>query len=236
MEASELLGLLARTLAGIDADLAMPSRLCRACVEILGAQSGAVTLSASPEERLTVSTSDGVSAHIGDLEDMLGEGPGHLALVEDRIVVTPIDGAHPVDDAFPLFSQLVASIRGPATAYAVPMRVSGRVVGVLSLYVEAGRLARDPEDAQFLADAVGMALLGQVDSFDWSTRSRIHQATGMVIAQLGIGPSDALAVLRAHAFAHSTTLETIAREVLARRLAFTYDDTNAVQIERTEEP
>jgi hypothetical protein len=116
------------------------------------------------------------------------------------------------------------------------MRVAGRVVGVLSLYVTTDHLARELEDAQFLADAVGMALLGQIDSLDWSTRSQIHQATGMVTAQLGIPPSDALAILRAHAFATSATLRSVAHDVIARRIVFTYDETHAVHTERSEEP
>ncbi|WP_251152829.1 GAF and ANTAR domain-containing protein [Cellulosimicrobium sp. Marseille-Q4280] len=236
MDASALLGLLARSLAGIDPDMAMPSRLCRACVEILGAQSGALTVRATPEDRVTVSSSDGMSAEIEDLEELLGEGPGQLALDEDRIVVTELDGDSPTDRSFPVFSHLVASITGPATAYAVPMHAGGRVIGVLSLYVTTSRLARDADDVQFLADAVGTALLGEIESIDWSARSRIHQATGMVTAQLHISPRDALAVLRAHAFAGSATLEDVAQDVLARRIGFTDHETDAITIERTEEP
>jgi hypothetical protein len=229
------MGMLARALAGTDADMPMPSRLCRACVEILGAQSGALTLSATPEARLTVSTSDGVSTQIDDLEETLGEGPGRVALVEERVVVTPVDRDGPVDETFPLFSHMVRGLGGPGVAHAVPMRVAGRVVGVLSLYA-TGELARGPEDVQFLADAVGLALLSELDSLDWSTRAQIHQATGMVTAQLRIAPSDALAILRGHAFANATTLETVAHDILARRLVFAYDGARAVETRRTEEP
>lgn len=49
----------------------------------------------------------------------------------------------------------------------------------------------------------------------------VHQATGMVVAQLGIGPEDALARLRAHAFATQRLLSDVARDVVARRLRFT---------------
>ena len=45
------------------------------------------------------------------------------------------------------------------------------------------------------------------DSGAWSSRAGIHQATGMVIAQLGISPDDALAVLRAHAYAEDIPLD-----------------------------
>lgn len=236
MDASQLLRLLARALADVETELPMPSRMCRAAVEVLGAQSGAVVVSATPEERLTVSTSDGMSAHIEDLEQLLGEGPGRLALDQDRIVVAELDGGSPMDASFPLFSSLVSELSGPATFYAAPMRVGGHTVGVLTLYVSGGRLTRDLADLQFLADAVGAAVVGDVDSLDWSIRAQVHQAAGMVTAQLRIPPADALAVLRAHAFAASSTLDAVANDVIARRLTFTQDGLDAVESERTEEP
>ncbi|MGF0118491.1 GAF and ANTAR domain-containing protein [Promicromonospora sp. Marseille-Q5078] len=234
MDASHLLGLLADTLARIDGDMTLAARLCRACVEILGAEGGALTVSPSPDERLVVSTSDGMSARIEDLQEVLGEGPAQLALEQDRLVVMPIDGARA--DAFPVFAQMVRSIGGPITAYAVPMRVHGTVMGVLSLYTTDARLSRDLVDAQFLADAVGTSLLDDTEPIDWSTQARIHQAAGMVTAQLRIPPADAIAVLRAHAFARSSTLQDVVDDVLDHRLDFTHDDTSDDQTERTEEP
>jgi hypothetical protein len=46
----------------------------------------------------------------------------------------------------------------------------------------------------------------------------------MVIAQLRVGPDDALAILRAHAYAHDTTLAEIAEQVVDRRLDFSRGD------------
>jgi hypothetical protein len=43
----------------------------------------------------------------------------------------------------------------------------------------------------------------------------------MVVAQLGISAADALARLRAHAFAEQRLLSEVARDVVARRLRFT---------------
>ena len=45
----------------------------------------------------------------------------------------------------------------------------------------------------------------------------------MVIVQLGISATDALARLRAHAFVHRRLLIDVARDVVARRLVFTPD-------------
>jgi hypothetical protein len=46
----------------------------------------------------------------------------------------------------------------------------------------------------------------------------------MVIAQLGIGVEDALAVIRANAFSRSTSLRSVAEDVLERRLTFPLDE------------
>jgi hypothetical protein len=48
----------------------------------------------------------------------------------------------------------------------------------------------------------------------------VHQASGMVAAQLGIGVGDALVRLRAHAFGNDRPLADVARDVVARRLRF----------------
>ena len=55
------------------------------------------------------------------------------------------------------------------------------------------------------------------------TRDRVSQATGMVVAQLKITPTDALALLRAHAFAHGTTVAEVSRGIIGRELDFAAD-------------
>ena len=100
-------------------------------------------------------------------------------------------------------------------------------LAILTAYQTHERgLSRSCADAQFLADAIGVAVLGGMDSGDdddqlWATRDQVSQATGMVVAQLKIAPPDALALLRAHAFAHGTTVVDVSRGVLARKLDFT---------------
>jgi hypothetical protein len=260
MDSAEILALLARTLARGHAagQTAGPlaARLCDACTEILGADAGILTL-ASATERLTVPTAESAFTQLEDLQMVLGEGPATLAFAEGRTVVAHLDGheGHPRPDddaAYPVFATMAADIDGPVTVYAVPMRPSGRVVGVLTLYLRNGELTRPLEEAEFLADAAGAALLGDPDTADvgsqptWPGRARMHQATGIVVAQLGIAPADALAVLRAHAFGRASTLESVVADVLARRLSFSYDEDSddgtasdgivSNQQPRTEEP
>jgi ANTAR domain len=52
-------------------------------------------------------------------------------------------------------------------------------------------------------------------------RAEIHQATGMVLAQLGVSATEALARLRGYAFVEQRLLIDVARDVVARRLRFT---------------
>ena len=222
---STVLARLAGAVAAGARDQPLAVRLCIACVEILGADGGAITLASTRPERLTVSTSNGTSARIEDLQDVLGEGPGQEAFREGRAVVTHVDGAR--GGPFPMFTELAGDIAGPLTVWAIPMHPGGTTIGVITVYRAGGALSQSLDDAQFLADAVGAALLddtattGTVALAAWSDRARVHQATGMVVAQLAIAPGDALAILRAHAYAESATLDEIARAVVDRELSFT---------------
>jgi AmiR/NasT family two-component response regulator len=49
---------------------------------------------------------------------------------------------------------------------------------------------------------------------------RFHQATGMVMAQMGIDAGSATDVLRAHAWSYDRLLMDTASEVVARTLTF----------------
>jgi AmiR/NasT family two-component response regulator len=55
-----------------------------------------------------------------------------------------------------------------------------------------------------------------------STRE-VHQATGMIMAQLGVGAMVAFARLQASAFASGQLLTEVARDVVARLVRFDFD-------------
>jgi ANTAR domain len=157
---------------------------------------------------------------------VLGEGPGPTAYETNTITVSD-----PRVDAgrWPLFTDAASNVPGVNLIYAVPIRSHDHVIGVLTVHQDIPDLP-DPDQAQFLADAIGAALTkdvpaqeAELDTGPWSTRSEIHQATGMVLAQLRIGPDDAMALLRAHAFSHNLTLAEVAEQITHRRLRFTDD-------------
>lgn len=220
MDPPELLSMLVRKLVESDDSRPLLPRLCEACVDTFQAQGGALTVSAGPGEQAAVST-PGVFEDLEPLQEVLGEGPVPQAMAEDRLVGVRIGTSV---DEYPVFSQLTESVIGAPTLYAVPMRGDGRVIGAISLYVTAHPQARSPEGLQLVADAVGAVLLGSAELLDWSERSPFHLAIGMVVAQLGIGPDDASAMIRARAFSQSTSLLSAAQDVLERRVTFSYDD------------
>jgi len=224
-----VLAQLARVVASEGSDQPLPVRLCQASIAILGADGAAITLSYTEAARLTVCATDETSARLEDLQDVLGEGPGPDAYRTGRIVRAEL--AKDESRRWPTFAAAAQAVVGPAAISALPIRPGMDVLGVLTLYqLPARPLEREPAVAQFLADAVGAALLrdgGLQDDLGagpWSARAQVDQATGMVVAQLGVSPEDAVALLRAHAYADNASMATIAAEIIERRLDFSLHD------------
>jgi hypothetical protein len=149
-----------------------------------------------------------------------------------RRPVLVADMSDPVQTArWPIYAAAVVEQAGVRAVFALPLQWGAIDVGVLDLYRRTpGSLSpTQMRDALNAADAATLILLGLLSgpgdeqSWDrsWGNRAEIHQATGMVVAQLGISAADALARLRAHAFAEQRLLGEVARDVVARRLSFT---------------
>jgi hypothetical protein len=65
----------------------------------------------------------------------------------------------------------------------------------------------------------GLDERGAGDPSRWAGDEQVvYQAVGMVVAQLRVSPFEALARLRAHAFAEGRTLDEVAMAVVERRL------------------
>jgi AmiR/NasT family two-component response regulator len=109
------------------------------------------------------------------------------------------------------------------------MHSAGDVIGTMNLYrISQSSLAESIDAVQFLADTLAATLLREpsalaemADASAWSSRAVVRQATGMLVAQLGVSIDDALAVLRSYAFANSAYLTDVARAVAKRKLNLT---------------
>jgi hypothetical protein len=216
---------LAKVLANQDQTRPLAHRLCAAGASIIGAAGAALTLQYGTDTRVTVCATDETAERLEDLQDVLGEGPGPTAYLTGRQVEVDVPSA--ADVRWPQFAAAAARSLGSRRLCAIPVRPDSSVLGVLTCH-QAPHLPL-PADAgmrQFIADAIGVALLQDPEAYagdtsgPWSTRALIHQATGMVVAQLRVPPEDALALLRAHAFTHDASLGDVADLVLRRDLDF----------------
>jgi GAF domain-containing protein len=232
---AKMLARLARLVAADDRREALAERLAEACRLILNVDGAAITVENTTLQRMTLYSTNDHAARLEDLQEVLGEGPSQDAFTTGAAIITTLDERNP---RWRELGSAVRRVMGAVTVHAMPMRPGGQVIGVLSLHTLQTRDSlpqHEPlEGAQFLADAVGAALLNDppegdgADTGPWSTRAEIHQATGMVIAQLGLHPQDALAILRAHAYAHDATLADIARQVVNRDLDFGSESSEAL--------
>lgn len=174
--------------------------------------------------------SDAAHAAVDELQFTLGEGP---CLDADR-------WAHPVlvpdlasdDGAWAAFST-AAIEHGVHAVFAFPLLVGAQRLGVLSLY----RATPGELDGADLADAIELSRIATHLLLDLEAdlapgmvperlgdilddRAPVHQATGMIAAQLDTDVATALSRLRAYAWAQDRSISDVAREVVDRVLRF----------------
>ena len=233
METSRRLRLLARLQEG-DAELD-PSRLCAVGAAVTGTTGAGIMLMSGDTPDGSLGSSDDVSALIEDLQFTLGAGPCIDAFQMGRPVAED-DLAGPHEARWPAFAP-PALEAGAAAVFGFPMRVGGIRLGALNLYrARPGPLTEAQHaDALALADIATQSVLvlqanapmGQVaveleQGADF--HYVVHQAAGMVAAQLEASIGHALVRLRAYAYAHDRPLDQVAGDVVSRVLRFEAGD------------
>jgi hypothetical protein len=222
VDRAAVLGRLAKLVADGDVRQLLAVRLCEAGRVLVGGRGSSISINSDDSSnRMTLASTDEIAARLENLQDVLGEGPCRDAYRLNSPVVTDLRGA--ASKLWPEFTRSVLEIAGNVTIHCYPMRPAGRPFGVYSVYSLDG-LDESGEVVQFLADAVGAAVLHDTPLREsdavWAARAVVHQATGMVAVQLRVSPEDALAMMRAHAFAHGATVSDIAEQIVNRRLDF----------------
>jgi len=184
-----------------------------------------VALAASPRE--SVYASSALGADLEDLTTIFGEGPGVDALGDGPALAADLREAWCLA-RWPIFAPAAVGL-GVHAAFAVPLQVGGIRLGVMDLYrVRPGALDRDHlVDVLQLADTACALLLdgpvsiaGKRPEGASLQHPEVHQATGMIVAQLGVNTAAALIRLRAYAYAHEERLRDVAADVVARRIRF----------------
>lgn len=228
MEKAHVLARLTRAVVDDGPGRPLPLRLCTAGVSLLGADGGAITLAYDRPQRLTLCTTSDAAARLEDLQDVLGEGPGSDSVRRATMVTALVTSAR--SELWPMFVRAAFEAIGEAAVFALPISSGPDVIGVFTVYQQPPRTLAESDDvAAFVANSIGAALLNDPASETpeglgtWASRALVHQATGMVMAQLGVSDDDALAVLRAHAFADNTSLAAISLSVTQRSYDFSLD-------------
>lgn len=209
-------------------------RLCAAAAQALSASGAAVTVLAEDGERGVTAASDRTSERIEELRFLLGEGPGTDAFAGRRPVLVP-DLAGEAVVRWPVYPPAAGDL-GVRAVFAFPLQVGAARLGVFEVYrfrpgqlssgelryalifaeIALTTLLDGQENAPLGAAADGLA--GAVER-----RAELFQAQGMVMVQLGVSLADALARVRAHAYAENRQLGEVAADIIARRLRFDPD-------------
>jgi hypothetical protein len=206
-------------------------RLCDVCAEVTGMKGAGIMLMSGDAPQGSVCSTDDTSALIEELQYELGEGPCVDAYHQDQPVLEP-DLAAPDTPRWVAFTP--AAVKAGARAiFGFPLQVGAVRLGAMNLYCDTpGGLSDDQHaDALVMADIAAQAVLvlqanappGRLAAeleAGGEFQYVVHQASGMVAAQLEVSVGQALIRLRAHAFGNDRPLSDVARDVVARNLRF----------------
>jgi hypothetical protein len=203
-------------------------RFMASVAEAAEADSAAVTVFGPGLIETLTAVSDDTAKAAQDAEFTLGEGPAREAMTSRRAVrATGIA----VRRRWPNYGPAVERL-GIRSIAAVPMGLTGVPLGALTLFGLHPRPDNDDLDGlRAIADTVATMLLPEGERngagddanpcsllAEVDHRAVIHQATGVVSVEYGCATPDALALIRARAFAEDRPIEDIASDIVDRKL------------------
>jgi hypothetical protein len=204
-------------------------RLCRAAVGLLDARGAVLTCAPQGPVRFTACATDEIAARLMEIEELVEDGPSAQAVGSGRSVGTLLGAPVPPtqrgsdEPGYALLAREVVATGAPVAVRAWPVRTAAGPVAVLTVHGPAA--LHGPErvhDGQVLADALAPAVLATGPAYGPARRA--HQAVGMVVAQTGLPPQDAAALLRARAWVRGEPVADVVAAVLERRLTLAEDD------------
>jgi hypothetical protein len=228
---------LGAAMAAAGTGLLAANELCEACVDLLGVDGAAISFIHDGASHGTFGSSSELSRRLDEFQFTLGQGPCLDAVAHARPVLVP-DLAAATEQRWPAFAGAVLDA-GVRAVFAFPVSIAAVPVGAIDLFCyQPGSLGIDRLDASLhAADLAALPLLDLM-GIDWTRtddgsepwtqlasleRVEVYQATGMIMAQLGVGPAEALIRLRGHAFAHGQTASEVAWAIVGRALSFEGD-------------
>jgi hypothetical protein len=203
-------------------------KLASPFLDLLPVTGVAISVLDREKKASVVHTSNDTAAQLEEIQFTLGEGPLFDCFSTAAPVLVPSVG----DDArWPLFVSHTHELNA-AAIFVFPLTLGAACVGTVLCYRDvAGRLDKDSiEVGSGLARAIsGPALRRAIelagdeaadDNAPIEMRREVHQATGMMLVQLDITATDALARMRAYAFSHGVGLREVAKNVVTGHLDF----------------
>ena len=205
-------------------------RLCRFAVDEMALSGCALVLMSGAESASVLAGAGRHAQTVTALQMELGEGPCLHAHAHGIPVLLPDLSAESAN-RWPAFAA-AALAAGVHAEFSLPLTVGPGGIGTLDLCRDRTGMLSDEHmaDALVAADIARDAVLYQQYApggpglpellAAGTDRLVVHQATGMIAAQLDDTIANALARLRAAAFASGRSLYDLAQDVVARRVRF----------------
>jgi len=217
-------------------------RFCAACAAALSVEGVVLALRSTETAPVLAHATGPLGGPLWDLQSTLGEGPAADAATVGETVISSDLRHAAAFRRWPVFAPAAVET-GIRTVVAIPLQVGMIRLGILELararpggfaeheladaftFAEFGlnlaiNLRADPELSEPVLD----------DIFGMNTE--IHQATGMIAAQLDTSADRALLRMRAYAFSHDLRLGDVALAVLSRRVRFSPDQNDPTNEEK----
>jgi hypothetical protein len=206
-------------------------RLARACVAALPVDGAGLSVHDMNGLRTPIGASDRIASQAERLQFTHGEGPC-LRAHDDGVAIAFDDAA--IARNWPGLHAAMIGETPFRAVLSVPLLPPLGPLVVLDLYVRDPQALPDTdrEDVADVTIALTRAMVaaalgapmqdgrrGWWDGPDALSRARVWQATGMVNLALGLDTADALAVLKAHAFATGRVVDDVAEDMVAGRLS-----------------
>lgn len=181
----------------------------------------------------TIAASDVVSRRLDEVQFTLGEGPCIDAYASRRPVLEPDLFGHG-NSRWPGYAA-AAQDEGVRAVFAFPLQIGTARAGAMDVYrhevgsLTQGALAQALTFAdiamRLLLDTQTATLAGDSADLDdaLAYRLEVYQGQGMVMVDLGVSLDEAMARLRAHAYAHDRSLTDVARDIVEGSLRLSKD-------------
>ena len=209
----------------------LPQWLARACAELLPVDGAGLSVYFSADRRLPLGGSDADADTAERLQFTVGEGP---CLTSHSTLEPVLADEDELRRRWPAFHDALVSHTPIRGVISLPLHGGLQDLGALDLYLQPPSTVRDLglADALTVTTALSDCFAAAMDEEprteygpSWldapsaGRRALVWQAIGFVSTGLDLQSTDALAVLRAHAYGHDRELDDVAESVLERRLS-----------------